>query len=70
MTDTEKLNALVDYIRKAERYHLDNARRGMVSSGHKSMAIQDIQVFMEQELGIEYVQLESKIITEDKNHEN
>ena len=61
MTDTEKLNALIDYIRDAERYHLDNAKRGIVESGYKSMAIQDIQSFMEYELGIEYVQLESKI---------
>ena len=57
MTDTEKLNALVDYIRDAERCHLDNAKRGIVESGYKSMAIQDIQLFMEHELGIEYVQL-------------
>ena len=55
MTDTEKLNALVDYIRDAERWHLDNAKRGMIESGYKSMAIQDIQLFMEHELGIEYV---------------
>lgn len=61
MTDTEKLNALVDYIRDAERYHLDNAKRGMVESGYKSMAIQDIQLFMEHELGIEYVQLPSRV---------
>lgn len=61
MTDTEKLNALVDYIRDAERYHLDNAKRGMVESGYKSMAIQDIQTFMENKLGIEYVQLPSRV---------
>lgn len=61
MTDTEKLNALINYIRDAERYHLDNAKRGMVESGYKSMAIQDIQLFMEHELGIEYVQFESEV---------
>jgi hypothetical protein len=53
MTDTEKLNALVDYIRDAERYHLDNAKRNVDGSGFKSMAIADIQLFMEHELGIE-----------------
>ena len=61
MTDTEKLNALIDYIRDAERYHLDNAKKGMLESAHKSMAIQDILSYMEYELGIEYVQLESQI---------
>lgn len=59
MTDTEKLNALVDYIKSAERFHLDNAKRGVVESVYKSMAIQDIQLFIEHELGIEHVQLES-----------
>lgn len=57
MTDTEKLNALVDYIRDAERYHLDNAKRNVDGSGYKSMAIQDICLFMQHELGIEYIQL-------------
>ena len=61
MTDTEKLNALVDYIRDAERWHLDEAKRGVNGSGYKSMAIQDIQLFMEHELGIEYVQLPSRV---------
>ena len=61
MTDTEKLNKLIDYIRSAERYHLDNGKRGIVESGYKSMAIQDIQLFMEHELGIEYVQLPSEV---------
>lgn len=61
MTDTEKLNALIDYIRDAERYHLDNAKQGMEYSGYKSMAIQDICLFMEHELGIEYIQLPSKV---------
>ena len=60
MTDTEKLNALVDYIRHAEMCHIDNAKRGIVESGYKSMAIQDIQLFMENKLGIEFVQLASK----------
>ena len=62
MTDTEKLNALIDYIRNAERYHLDNAKRGIIESGYTSMAIQDIQLFMEHELEIEYIQLPSKVI--------
>lgn len=57
MTDTEKLNALIDYIRDAERYHLDNAKRSVEGSVYKSMAIQDICLFMEYELGIEYIQL-------------
>lgn len=57
MTDTEKLKALIDYIRSAEKYHLDNAKKGIVESNYKSMAIQDIQLFMEHELEIEYVQL-------------
>lgn len=61
MTDTEKLNALVNYVIDAERYYLDNAKRGMIESGYKSMAIQDILSFMEYELGIEYVQLPSKV---------
>lgn len=61
MTDTEKLNALVDYIRDAERYHLDMARKGSVENSFKSMAIQDICLFMEYELGIEYIQLPSKL---------
>ena len=61
MTDTEKLNALVEYIRDAERYHLDNFKRGIPESCHKGMAIQDIQLFMEHELGIEYVQLPNKV---------
>lgn len=61
MTDTEKLNALIDYIRDAERFHLDNARNGREDSAYKSMAIQDICLFMEHELGIEYIQLPSKV---------
>lgn len=61
MTDTEKLNALVDYIRDAERYHIDNAKRGMGEAFYKIGAIQDIQIFMEHELGIEYIQLPSKV---------
>lgn len=61
MTDAEKLNALVDYIRDAERYHIDNAKRGMEEAFHKIGAIQDIQLFMEHELGIEYIQLPSKV---------
>lgn len=59
MTDTEKLKRLVNYIRHAERYHLNMAERGIASSRHKCMAIQDIQEFMEHELGIEYIQLEN-----------
>ena len=61
MTDTEKLNSLVDYIRSAERHHLDNAKRNVDGSGFKSMAIQDLCLFMKHELGIEYVQLPSKV---------
>ena len=61
MTDTEKLNALIDYIRDAERFHLDNAKQGRVDSAYKSMAIQDIQLFMQYELGIEYVLLPSRL---------
>lgn len=57
MTDTEKLNALVDYIRNAERYHIDNAVKGILGSGYKVIAIQDIQLFIEHSLGIEYIQL-------------
>lgn len=53
MTSKQKLNALVDYIYDAERYHLDNARRGIDGSGYKSMAVQDITLFMEHELGLE-----------------
>ena len=52
MTDTEKLNALIDYIREAEKFHIDNAKRGMIESGYKSMAIQDIMLFIEHELDI------------------
>lgn len=61
MTDKEKLDALIMYIRSAERFHLDNARKGIEGSGFKAMAIQDIQTFMEHKLGIEYVQLDSKV---------
>lgn len=61
MTDKEKLNALIMYIRSAERFHLDNARKGIEGSGFKAMAIQDIQTFMEHKFGIEYVQLDSKV---------
>ncbi len=61
MTDTEKLNALVDYIKSAERFYLDNAKRGVVESGYKSMAIQDVQLFIEHELGIEHVSLGNEI---------
>ena len=57
MTDTEKLNALVDYIRDAERFHLSNAIKGASESAIKSMAIQDILCYMEHELDIEYIQL-------------
>lgn len=57
MTDTEKLNALVDYIRDAERYHLRLAIRGISSSGDKTLAIQDIISFIENELDIECPQL-------------
>ena len=60
MTDSEKLKALVNYIRDAERFHLNNAKRGIFGSGYKSMAIQDIQLFMEHALGIEYIQLPSE----------
>ena len=52
MSDTEKLNALVNYIRDAERYHLDMASKGIVENGFKSMAIQDITSYMEHELQI------------------
>ena len=61
MTDKEKLDALIMYIRSAERFHLDNVRKGIEGSGFKAMAIQDIQTFMEHKLGIEYVQLDSKV---------
>jgi hypothetical protein len=67
MTNTEKLNAVVDYIRDAERFHLDNARRGRVDSGYKSMAIQDLCVFMEYELGIEYIQYPSELDNQEVN---
>lgn len=52
MTDTEKLNKLVDYIRDAEAYHLDMSRKGNMENGIKSQAVQDITLFMEHELGI------------------
>ena len=61
MTDTEKLNKLIEYIRDAEIYHLNNAKRGYIENSFKSMAIQDIQAYMENELGIEWIQLPSKI---------
>ena len=61
MTDTEKLNALIDYIRDAERCHLDNAKKGIKESNYKFSAIQDIQLFMECELGIEYIQHKNNI---------
>lgn len=61
MTDKEKLDALITYIRSAERFHLDNTRKGIEGSGFRAMAIQDIQTFMEHKLGIEYVQLDSKV---------
>jgi hypothetical protein len=57
LTDTEKLNALVDYIRDAERYHLSNAKKGIPESAIKSMAVQDILSYIENELGIEWIQL-------------
>jgi len=53
MTDTEKLNALIEYIKDAEKYHLDMASKGIVENGIKSQAIQDITLFMEHKLGIE-----------------
>ena len=52
MTDTEKLNKLVEYIQDAERYHLYMASKGSVENGIRSQAIQDITLFMEHELGI------------------
>ena len=55
MTDTEKLNKLVEYIQGAERYHLDMANKGSVENGIKSQAIQDITLFMEHELGISQI---------------
>lgn len=61
MTDTEKLNLLVNHIRSAERWHLDEAKRGVVGSDFKCMAIQNLCVFMEHELGIEYIQLPSRL---------
>lgn len=51
MTDTEKLNALIDYINSAEKCHLDNAKKDILGSAYKHMAIQDIQLFIEHELG-------------------
>ena len=56
VTDTEKLNALIEYIKDAERFYLERASKGIINSGIKSMAIQDILLFAEHELGIEYVQ--------------
>lgn len=60
VTDTEKLTALIDFIKDAERYHLDNVKIGIHSSADKSMAVQDIICFIENELGIECEQLPSK----------
>lgn len=62
MTDTEKLNALVDYIRNVERYHLDMAKQGNEANGLMCLAIQNISLFMQRELGIEYIQLPSKLV--------
>lgn len=69
MSDTEKLNALIDYIRDAERYHLDNSRKGSREAMCKVMAVQDILTYMEHELGIEYVQLPSKIIEANEDYQ-
>ena len=52
MTDTEKLNLLMDYIKGAERHYLDMASKGSAENGLKSMAIQDVLLFAENELEI------------------
>lgn len=53
MTDTEKLYNLIDYIKDAERYYLDE-KVTELNSG-KVCAIQDILLYIKHELDIETI---------------
>lgn len=46
----DRLEKLINYIKDAERYHLDMAKKGIVENGIKSQAIQDIVIFIEHEI--------------------
>jgi len=72
MTDTKKLNSLINYIKDAERHYLDMASKGSVENGLKSMAIQDILLFAENELEISPINwnLEIMICLNDRKGKN
>ena len=53
MTDTEKLYNLIDYIKDAERYYLDE-KVTELNCG-KVCAVQDILLYIKYELGIDII---------------